>query len=458
MKPLPSNPALQGPFEPWPGEGEIHDLEVDGIVPEDLRGTYFRNGPNPQYVMDESYHLFDGDGMIHAFAFSPGRVRYRNRWVRTEKFELERAAGRCLFGGMRNRWRDPSVAGRSANLANTSLVFHGGRLLALYEAGLPMEIDPRTLETLGAWDFGGGLDRAMTAHPKRDPATGDLLFFSYIFGASRELVFYRADASGRIVESRKIPTPFQSMIHDFAITENFIVFPLFPLTFNRERMAEGRSPIAWEPALGTRFAVLPRQGGGETRWFRTDACFAFHFMNAYEDGGAILLDAIVGDRIPDDAKPFQGGKDEFPTRLIRWTLDMASQRVVKEVLEESRGEMPRMDERFCGRKYRHGFYAAQSDDAKPEGIWDTLVHCDLEARSKRTLVLSGEDALGEAVFVPKPGSGEGEGYLLALAYRGRTGRSDLLILESTRVDAGPIATVRIPHRVPAGFHGCWLAE
>ncbi|MEO6098041.1 MAG: carotenoid oxygenase family protein [Fibrobacteria bacterium] len=464
MKPFPAqperpakhaNPALQGAFEPWPCEGYIHDLEVAGTLPQDLQGTYYRNGPNPQYVLNERYHLFDGDGMVHAFAFSGGRVRYRNRWVRTEKFELERAAGRSLFGGMLNWWRDPSVADGSPNLANTSLIRHGGRLLALYEAGLPTEIDPLTLETLGPFDFEGGLDRAMTAHPKRDPPTGELLFYSYIFGATRELVFYRADASGAILESRKIPTPFQSMIHDFAITESYVIFPLFPLTLNRERIAKGQSPIAWEPGLGTRFAVVPRRGDEPIRWFRTEACFAFHFMNAYEDGGTIVLDAIVADRIPENARPFQGGKDEFPTRLIRWTLDGESQQVGKEVLDDSRGEMPRMDERFCGRKYRHGYFVAQSDAAKPEGLWNTVVHIDLHTKTTRKLTLPGEDALSEAVFVPK-GEGEGEGYLLVLAYRGATGKSDLLILDAAAIDAGPIAEIRIPHRVPVGFHGCWL--
>lgn len=454
--PFPAHHALQGAFEPWLHEGEIQGLPVTGAIPEEIRGIYFRNGPNPQHVLDESYHIFDGDGMVHAFEFSELGVHYRNKWVRTEKFEYERAAGRSLFGGIRKRWKDPSVADKSPNAANTHVIWHGGKLLALWEAGLPTELDPRTLDTLGPWDFHGGLERAMTAHPKVDPATGDLLFFAHVFGASRELTFYRADKSGRIVESRKIPMPFPCMMHDFAITESFILFPVFPLTLNMEKAAQGKNPIAWEPALGTRFGLMPRLGNGEVTWFRTDACFAFHFMNAYEENGAVILDAIVIDRIPEDAKPFQGESDEFPTRLIRWSLDLVTRAVEKEILDETGGEMPRMDDRFCGRKFRHGFFAAQSEEGKPAGSWNAIVHFDFEAKSKRIYRVPGNDVLNEAIFVPKSCGAEGEGYLLSLVYRDATGKSDLLILDAAHIEAGPVAVVHIPHRIPVGFHGCWM--
>jgi carotenoid cleavage dioxygenase-like enzyme len=458
MKPQAANPSLEGAFEPWPSEGRIHDLVVTGGIPADLRGTYYRNGPNPQYVADERYHVFDGDGMVHAFEFTDRGVGYANRWVRTEKFALERAAGRGLFGGMRNRWRDPSVAGRSGNVANTHVVRHGGRLLALYEAGFPMELDPRTLETRGIWDFHGRLDRAMTAHPKIDPRTGELLFFSYVFGSARELAYFRADRDGALVEARKIPVPFPSLMHDFAITENFLLFPVFPLTLDMERAARGGNPIAWEPGLGTRIGIAPRHGNGEARWLRADPCFAFHFLNAYEDGDGIVLDAVVGDSIPGDAKPFQGAEDDFPTRLIRWRLDPAGGRIGKEVLDDSLCEMPRIDERYCGREYRHGYCVARMDRDRPLGSWDSLLHVDLKARTRQVFSVPGGDVLNEAVFAPKEGGGEGEGYLLALAYREARDRSDLLILDAAHIDRGPLAVAHVPHRVPYGFHGSWAGE
>lgn len=456
-KSFPATPYAQGPFEPWPHEGQIHDLVVKGQIPDDLKGTYFRNGPNPQYVLNEKHHIFDGDGMIHAFEFSARNIRYYNKWVRTEKLLLERAAGRSLFGGMTNRWRDPSVQDRSGNLANTHVIWHGGKLLALFEAGFPIELDPQTLETRGPWDFHGELDRAMTAHPKTDPTTGDLLFYSYVFGASRELVFYRANKAGEIIETRKIPTPYPSMIHDFAITKNYVIFPLFPLTISMERAAKGLFPIVWDPALGTRFGLIPRDGSEGIQWIQTDACFAFHFMNAYEDEHQnIILDAMVIDEIPDDATPFQGQVDHYPTRLSRWTLNLPSKSAVKETLDLTCGEMPRMDERYCGLRYRHGYFVGQTGKAPLPELWNAVIHFDFKTKTRKMFRVFGDDLVNEAIFVPKERGAEGEGYLLCLIYRSASKRSDLVILDSMNVDKGPIATVEIPHRIPVGFHGSWL--
>lgn len=458
---LPPLSTLQGAFEPWMMEGEIHDLVVTGSIPPDLKGTFFRNGPNPQFVHSEKYHLFDGDGMVHAFEFSEKRIRYFNKWVRTEKFALEREAGRSLFGGILNRWKDPSVEGRSGSPANTHVVWHGGKLLALYEGGLPIELDPVTLETIGPWTFGGCLDRPMTAHPKIDPRTGELLFFSRVFGSFNGLVYYCANAKGEITETREIQTPFQSVMHDFAITDNYIIFPVFPLTFNLERAMRGEAPITWEPWLGTRFGIVSRrQKSSEVTWIQTDACFAFHFMNAFEEtpDGLIVVDAIAVDPIPDDAKPFQGEEDDYPTRLIRWTLDLREGSAKKSILDSTRGEMPRIDERFAGRSYRHGYFVAQLDDSKPGNWWNAIVHFDLKDKTRRIYSVPDGDILNEAILVPKTEGDEGEGYLLSLVYRHRTDRSELLVHDAQKIDRGPLATVLLPHRVPFGFHGCWKPE
>lgn len=457
-KPLLNIPYLQGPFEPWTTEGEIYELTVRGEIPADLRGTYFRNGPNPQYVLNEKHHIFDGDGMIHAFEFSDKRISYSNKWVRTEKFVLEREAGRSLFGGMTNRWKDPSVQDRSGNVANTNVVWHGGKLLALYEAGPPIEVNPETLETIGPWNFHGKLDRAMTAHPKIDPKTGDLLFYSHVFGTSRDVFFYRADKDGNIVETKKIPTPFHAMIHDFAFTENYIIFPIFPLTISMERAAKGLFPIVWEPQLGTHFGLVPRHGDGEIQWLKTDACFAFHYMNAYEENNNIILDAIVADTIPDDAIPFQGEDERYPTRLVRWNLDLTSQCISKEVLDSTPGEMPRMDERFLGQKYQNGYFAAQLGEAALPEIWNAIIHFDFGSKKKTVFSVPGKDIVHEAIFVPKIQGQEGDGYILVLVFRDSENKSELLVLNSREIDKGPIATVEIPHRIPFGFHGNWKSR
>jgi carotenoid cleavage dioxygenase len=298
----------------------------------------------------------------------------------------------------------------------------------------------------------------MTAHPKVDPKSGELLFYSYAGGASRELVFYCADRDGKIIDERKVPTPFSSaMNHDFVITENYVIFSAFPLTFSEERMAKGQFPIAWEPKLGTRFGVMPRRRhSNEIIWFQTDACFAFHFMNAFEGQGTIAVDGMEVHSIPDDAKPFQGEKDEYPTRLTRWNLDLQTQSVTKEVLDTTpRGEMPRMDERFCGQSYQHGYFVAAMDESKPSNWWNAIVHFHHSSKTRRTYLVPDGDIVNEAIFIPKSDGKEGEGYLISLVYRGQQNRTDLLILDSMKIDSGPIAIVELPHRVPFGFHGCW---
>lgn len=455
---FPEIPSLQGVFEPWPYEGEIHDLVVKGNIPDGLRGTYYRNGPNPQYVLNDRYHAFDGDGMIHAIEFSDERIRYVNKWVKTEKLDLERQAGRSLFGGIANQWRDPSVLDRSGNVANTSVLWHAGRLFALYEGGLPIEVHPQTLATLGEWNFEGKLDRFMTAHPKIDPETGELLFYSYAGKNTRDLVFYCADQNGKITQTKNISTPYCSaMNHDFVITENYVIFSIFPLTFNMDRILKGQFPIAWEPERGTWFGVMSRkQASDEVTWFKTDASFVFHYMNAFEEQGEILVDALEVHSIPKDAKPFQS-EDEYPTQLTRWKLCLQTRTVTKHVLDTTpRGEMPRIDERFCGRSYNHGYFVAALDESKPNNCWNAIVHVHHSSKTRHVYCVPDGDIVNEAVFVPKSEGREGEGYLLSLVYREAHNRSDLLVLDAMKVDQGPIAIVELPHRVPFGFHGCWM--
>ena len=258
-------------------------------------------------------------------------------------------------------------------------------------------------------------------------------------GPQQKWFFIELTRTGNIVETKQIPMPFHSMIHDFSFTENYIIFLIFPLTVSMERAAKGQFPIGWEPKLGTRFALVPRYKDAEIRWLQTEACFAFHYMNAYEEGNTIILDAMVADTIPDDATPFQGHSEYYPTRLVRWNLNLDSQAVSKEVLDSTPGEMPRMDERFLGQKYRHGYFAAQLGQFSLPEIWNAIVHFDFNSKTKRIFSVSGNDIVNEAIFVPKNQGQEGEGYILTLVYRASENRSDLLVLNSTEIDRGPIA-------------------
>ncbi len=367
---------------------------------------------------------------------------------------LERAAGESLFGGIAENGRNDARVGQTPfNPANTNVIVHAGRLLALCEAGCAFELDPRTLETVGPFDFGGRLAGPMTAHPKRDPETGELLFFGYS-PVPPFLRYHVADARGRLVRSEEIEVPVATMMHDFVVTREHVVFLVCPATFRLERIAEGRSPIAWEPELGTKLGVMPRAGGSrDVVWLETGPCYVFHPMNGYTEGRRIVADVARYARLPlfedGDAAP----DVESGARLTRWSLDLEAGLVKEERLDDRPLEFPRLDERRAGLHYRHG-YAASGDDA--DTGFRSLLHVDHQTGARRTCTVPPGDVVGEPVFVPRsPDAPEGEGFLLAFVYRGAEKRSDLLVLDAENVDAEPVATVRLPHRVPFGFHGNW---
>ncbi len=459
-QPEPSSPYLSGNFAPILMECDAHDLPVLGELPRALRGTLYRNGPNPQYApRDAHYHWFIGDGMVHAFHIEDGRVRYRNRWVRTNKFQREQAAGHALFGSWGNpATTDPSVLGQNDGVANTNILWHGGRLLALEEADLPIELDSESLATRGDVDYGGKLDGAMTAHPKIDPVTGEMVFFAYSADGpfTPGIRYGVVDRDGRMQRLERFEAPFPSMVHDFMVTQNHVLFPILPLTGSMERAMRGEPAYAWEPKLGSHIGIMPRSGGAaQIRWFRGEACYVFHVMNAWESGSRIIADVMQYDTAP----LFNPDANGARARLCRWTFDMAgkSDGFTREYLDDMPGEFPRFDERFSTLPYRHGYFAFRQHESSGRGSYDGLAHIDLHSGKRVTHVLPEGDAVSEPVFVPRAAdSAEGDGWLLATVYRGAEARSDLAVYEAGALADGPVATVPLSHRVPFGFHGNWL--
>ncbi|RBP18306.1 carotenoid cleavage dioxygenase [Roseiarcus fermentans] len=457
MDPSPSiNPWLAGNFAPVRSEDDFV-LEVEGEIPPGLRGAFYRNGPNPQFEPRGQHHWFAGDGMIHAFFVDGGRVAYRNRYVRTPKWLLENAAGRALFGGFDPRAADPSVVGKDNGVANTNVVWHAGRLLALEEAHMPFELDPGTLEPRGYVESYRG---RVTAHPKIDPETGEMLWFAYSAGGwfTKTMSWGVTDASGRVTRRDDFEAPFSSMAHDFLATRRHALFPVLPLTGDLGRAMRGGPPFAWEPDKGAHVGVMARDAGvGGMRWFTTEACYVFHPMNAWEEGETIVADVMEYPVAPLFPRPDGSTPDRTPARLVRWTFDLAanSDTIRREPLDDLPGEFPRFDERRAGLSYRHGWFAGQSDLPRGEGF-DCIAHVDL-ATGRRTLYpFAAGDSPGEPVFVPRaPDAAEGDGWIVALVYRGAEDRSDFVVFDAGAIEAGPIARARAPRRVPFGFHGNW---
>ncbi len=457
-RPFADEPFLRGNYAPWPMEGEIHDLVVEGEIPGELNGTLYRNGPNPQFAPRGRYHWFDGDGMIHAFTLSDRKVHYRNRWVRTQRFTMERDAGEALFGGLNDlNASDPRAQGIFPNAANTNIIVHAGKLLALWEAGPPHELDPHTLDTIGPYDFGGKLLGPMTAHPKIDPETGELLFFGYS-PFPPYLRYYVASAAGEVVRSEEIEVPVPTMMHDFITTRDHVVFMVFPATFRFENFASGM-PIRWEPELGTKIGIMPRNGGNaDVRWFATDPCYVFHPMNAYTENGRVVADVCRFERLPlfDGEASSQGVEQGLSAFLTRWTFDLVSGTVKEERLDDDPAEFPRLDERYAGLRYRYGYAGGRAGSPIDAGFFNAIFHYDHKTGTRRMHNLGATCFTSEPVFVPRSlQAREGVGFLLTVVYRHEENRSALLILDAENIEDKPLATVKLPHRVPYGFHGNW---
>ncbi len=454
-KPLPKNMYLQNIWEPLVAESDINDPIVIGEIPKELNGTFYRNGPNPQYVYSDKYHMFEGDGMLHAITFQNGHVNYQNRWLRTEKFLAERNARKSLFGGMRDHGtRDESVKHCSGSTANTNVIWHHNQLLALNEGSLPYCVDTQDMTRGEVYSFKQTFDRTMMAHPKIDPVSKELIFYSY-FGP--DFRYFVVDRHGNISYQTTLTMPFNCMMHDFAITENFSILPLFPLTWDFQRIMRKETVFKWEPNLNTRFAILPRYGSEQDIiWFEDEAALGFHVVNAHEEKDKIILEMVVMDNISKDAVAFSDDNIFYVNYLTRWTFDLKSKKIKKERLDNKNVEFPKVDERFTGRNNRHAYMNATLDQDL-QHLYDAIVHYDMQTNDKQIHHFGKGSYPLEPIFVPRTQeAAEGDGFLLSYVYREAANRSDLVLLDAQRVDEEPIAMIQLPHRVPFGFHGCWV--
>ncbi|MCM6776764.1 carotenoid oxygenase family protein [Nocardia sp. CDC159] len=473
------NRYLEGAFAPIEHEYTLTGLRVSGTIPAHLDGRYLRNGPNPVGELDPAlYHWFIGDGMVHGVRLRDGRAEwYRNRWVRGPA--TARALGEQPPPGLDHAW-GPG--------ANTNVIGHAGRTLALVEAGLPnYELDEE-LDTVGICDFDGTLPGGYTAHPKRDPETGELHAVSYTFRRGNKVQYSVIGADGRARRVVDIEVGGAPMMHDLSLTENYVVFYDLPVTFDVRQAAEisvprllrwparlilsamvGRVPIPnppaarqnrvsrdrrlpyrWDPKYQARLGVMPRSGdNADVRWFDIEPCYVYHPMNAYEDGNTIVLDVVRHPKMFDT--DLTGPNEGAPT-LDRWEIDLDSGKVRQGSVDDRPQEFPRVDERLTGRRHRYGYAPGIRGGLAGGG---ELYKHDLVGASTAVRSFGPGTALGEFVFEPaRPDAAEDEGVLMGFVYDSGSDTTDLAILDAGTLE--DVARVHLPVRVPAGFHGNWV--
>ena len=442
---------MRGNYAPVADEVESFDLSVSGAIPPGLNGRFFRNGANPPDGVVPS-HWFDGDGMLHGIRLRDGRAEwYRNRWIRTK----------LLAGGQR---MDPETFAfdLAAGRANTHVLRHAGRIMALEEASLPNEIGS-DLETLGPIDFGGALATPCTAHPHVCAETGEMHFFGYELVSAPYVTYHVADRSGALIHSQPVDIPNPVMMHDFALSRNHAIFLDLPVVFDLDIALSGAGmPFCWRPDNGSRIGLVDRRliGTGApvaTRWFEIDDCYVFHIVNAWEedDGNVVVLDA---GRHP---SMWSGDSNAFePCYLWRWRFDLQTGAVTEQQLDDVDHAFPRIDDRRTGLVNRWG-WAVTARPGEPETIdaASGVVKYDVADGSSTFHDFGPGCSTSEPVFVPSDDTaGEDEGWVLSFVYDRATDASRFVVLDASDMSAEPVATVAVPQRVPNGFHGSWFSD
>ena len=429
------------------------ELVVTGHVPEALLGRYLRNGPNPVTAPEPStYHWFTGDGMVHGIRLRDGRAEwYRNRWVRSAQ----------VASALGEEPRPGSVHAGMDFAPNTNVVGHAGRTFAIVEAGArPYELS-NELETIGPCDFGATLEGGYTAHPKRDPLTGELYAVSYFFGWGNDVEVTIMDAQARVRSSRRVAMGGPVSVHDCAITQRSIVLLDLPVTFSLDAAAAGASfPYRWEEGYQSRIGLLPRDGEStEVVWHDIEPCYVFHPMNAFDDedgGDGVVVDVV---RHPSMFRTKLLGPNEGAPTLERWHLDGHGGAVKEERLDDRAQEFPRVDERRVGLPHRYGHAVAVGESDDIIGTETRLIRHDFGKGTSLTRSFGPGAGVGEAVFVPREaGADESDGWLMLLVYSSDTDTSALHILNADDVEGEAQAVIELPQRVPAGFHGNWVPD
>jgi carotenoid cleavage dioxygenase len=396
--------------------------------------------------------------MLHGVHLNNGVAQYRNRYVQTQGWKLEQEAGSAIWTGLLSPPQPDNPYGPSKNTANTALVWHSGRLLALWEGGKPHEVKVPGLETVGPYTFGNQLTTACTAHPKVDAVTGEMMFFSYSLAKPPYLQYSVVSAQGELLQTVPIDLPVGVMMHDFAITEHYTLFLDLPLTFRPKRVQRGPA-LLFESDRPSRFGLLPRHGDNSSiHWFEAPPCYIFHTLNAYEQGNEVVLIAcrMNGTTVLNATDKGSERDNDIP-QLYRWRFNLSTGVVVEERLDDIASEFPRINEHYLGRPTRYGYTARMAPSPMP--LFDGFIKYDLLTGSSQTHEFGPGRYGGEGVFVPRLGAtAEDDGWLLTFVHDELEGTSELVVVMAQDMMAEQVARIMIPTRVPYGFHGTWIAQ
>lgn len=499
---LTAPPALSYTQQEWQGgyrslnqEFEYWIEDVEGEIPSALHGTLFRNGPGLLDVNGHKlHHPFDGDGMVCAISFVNGRAHFRNRFVRTEGFVAEQQAGQILYRGVFGTqkpggWLANALDFRLKNIANTNVLYWGGKLLALWEAAEPHRLDPTTLETLGLDYLNGTLQpgSAFAAHPWIDPACNQdggapcLVNFAIKPGLSSTITVYELHPDGRLARQYASAVPGFAFIHDFAITPNYCVFFQNPVSFNPLPFLVGLRAagecIQFRPERSTRIVLVPRyQQTGESPSqavtpliVEAQAGFVFHHANAFEQGDEVIIDSICYEALPAVEPEADYQQVDFaslsPGQLWRFRVNLITRTVQRQLLEGRCCEFPYVHPAKAGRSHRY-IYMGAAHAAEGNAPLQAILKVDVESSDRQLWSAAPQGYVGEPVFVPRSAAAfraglpvgelvgaEDDGWLLTLVYDAEHDRSDIVILDARNLHQAPVARLHLKHHVPYGLHG-----
>jgi 8'-apo-carotenoid 13,14-cleaving dioxygenase len=443
------NPYLTGIHQPMDEELTLDRLRVTGTIPAELDGRYIRIGPNPIGADHASYHWFTGDGMVHGVRLHAGEALwYRNRWIKSRRVT-----------GLLGLPKTPGPRHGPSDTVNTNVLGHAGDIWALVEAGgYPVRIN-EDLETIAYDPFGDTLKGGLSAHPHLDPDSGEMHAICYEGTDQTTIRHVVIDANGKVRREEPIRVQDGPSIHDCMITKNYVIILDLPVTFSMKTLLAGHPfPYAWNAAHKARVGLLPKEGANaDVIWCDVEPCYVFHPCNAYETAeGMVILDVCAHDTMFAESKI---GPDSARVPFERWTIDPVARITIRKVIDAESQEFPRPNEAFMGKPYRYaytmslpdGFDAASPNQSK-------LYKHDLEAGTRQLHDFGSGNIPGEFIFVPKAGgTAEDDGWLLGYVVNMADETSDLVILAAANFEGAPQATIHIPHRIPPGFHGNWVA-